>query len=159
MRVDFRFNHLVDKSRVMVYQAVLTKVLPLIFAIPALLIISPFTKSMPILSGLDPTNILYGFLLLYMGLIFLIEMGFALPDSSKSNAGKFGAGLLFSLAIGSFLYGGGILGGFYDPLTNVTELNTALQILFLIAIIMFFFQAREEIFHFRRFRMHVALRA
>ena len=139
-----------------VYQAILTKVLPLIFLVPAFLIIFPFTRVS--LSILDPVNAFYGILLIYMGLVFFIEMGFALPETGKSSAGIFGAVLLLALAVGSLFFASMILVDQYDVTGDQGIANTVLSILMIIAILMFVVQAREELFHYRRFSMHQALR-
>ena len=147
---------LVNKVKVIVYQAVLTKVLPLIFLIPAFLIIFPFTRDA--LSILEPVNAFYGILLIYVGLIYLIEMGFALPEAGKGGAGIFGAVLLFALGIGSLFFASMILVDQYDVVNDQGFANQLLSVLMIIAILMFTVQAREELFHYRRFSMHQALR-
>lgn len=148
---------MVNKVQVIIYQATLTKVLPLIFAIPALLLISPWTRDLAIISSLDPLNAFYGLLLIYVGLVFLIEMGFALPETGKSSAGVFGAFLLGGLALGAFVFGGLIITDQYDVINDTGQLNTVLSVLLIIAIFMFVVQAREELFHHKRFSMHSAL--
>lgn len=148
---------MVNHVKVIIYQATLTKILPLLFAIPALLIISPWTRNLAVISSLDPVNAFYGFLLFYVGLVFLIEMGFALPEMGKSSAGIFGAVLLGGLAIGAFAFGGLIVTDQYDVTNDTGTLNTVLSVLLIIAIGMFVVQAREELFHHKRFSMHSAL--
>src|SRR3990167_10321330 len=95
---------MVDRKRIMIFHALTLRILPLAFIVPAFLIISPFTADM--FGFLDPLNTHYGMLLFFMGLIFLYEAGYALPDSGKSHAGAFAAVLVLILAALSFIYSG-----------------------------------------------------
>ena len=150
-----------SKQKAQIRQAVLTKIFPLILLVPLFLITSVFTKEEAItffqpigIPDLTPSTIFYTGILAYTGIMFVIETIYALPDVNKSNAGVFGAVLLGGIAIGIFVFAGAIFTGVYDPATDETEFNVLLSILMLMAIGMFIAQAREEIFHYRRFSMH-----
>ena len=66
-----------------------------------------------------------------------------------------GAGILGSIAIGCFIFAGSIFVGVYDPMSDSSEFNTVLSVIMGMAIILFVIQAREEIFHYRRFKMNI----
>jgi hypothetical protein len=144
----------------MFHYGILTKIFPLLFIVPTFLITSIWTRE-----GADqwlnnaglhltPSIVLYTVILTYTGIMFLIETAFALPEFGKSNAGVFGAVLLASIAIGTFLFAGAIFTGLYNPQDDIGTTNVVLSIIMLMAIGMFIAQGREEIFHFRRLSMH-----
>jgi len=133
----------------------MTKLLPIFLLIPIFLFTSVLTIDF-IPDRFTLEDAYYLVALGYAGVIFLIEMSFALPEAGKSNAGVFGAVLLAGLAIGSFIFAGLIFFDLYDPQDDTGALNVTLSILILIGILMFIVQAREEIFHYKRFSFHAS---
>lgn len=130
------------------YEVVLTRLLPIVFAAAAFVLISPWTQNYRWIG--NPTTVLYGWLLIFIGLFFIIELFRSLGPavSGKSTGASFGSVLFFFFAVASFISGGMITTGYYN--FNDGNINTYISVLFLLAIGMFMFLAREELFHGRR---------
>ena len=156
---------MVNHNKTIVHYAIMSKILPLIMMVPLFLVTSVWTRDGATAwlgnAGLDLTveMIFYTTILTFTGIMFLIETAFALPEYGKSAGGAFGAILLGSLAIGSFIFALAIFVGTYDPVTDDGTFNVILSILMLISIGMFVAQGREEIFHFRRLSFHTKYQA
>ena len=151
-----------SKQNAIVYYSLVTKVFPLLLLVPLFLITSAWTKAstmdwlLDVGINLTVESIFYTVILAYTGIIFVIETMSNLPDrSSDSSIGLMGAGILGAIAIGCFIFAGSIFVGVYDPMSDSSEFNTVLSIIMIMAIILFVIQAREEIFHYRRFKMNV----
>ncbi|MDE1867665.1 MAG: hypothetical protein KGI08_08165, partial [Thaumarchaeota archaeon] len=95
-------------------------------------------------------TVLYGWLLIYIGFIYLIELFRSLGPAvqGKSTGASYGSVLFFGFMLASFILGGMITTGIYN--FNDGNINIAISVLLLLAVGMFFFQAREELFHGRR---------
>ena len=151
-----------SKQNAIVYYSLATKVFPLILLVPLFLITSAWTKSytmdwlLDIGINLTVERLFYTAILAYTGIIFAIETMSNLPDRTNGNPiGLMGAGILGSIAIGCFIFAGSIFVGVYDPMSDSSEFNTVLSVIMGMAIILFVIQAREEIFHYRRFKMNI----
>lgn len=151
-----------SKQNAIVYYSLATKVFPLLLLVPLFLITSAWTKAstmdwlLDVGINLTVESIFYTVILAYTGIIFVIETMSNLPDrSSDSSIGLMGAGILGAIAIGCFIFAGSIFVGVYDPMSDSSEFNTVLSIIMIMAIILFVIQAREEIFHYRRFKINV----
>jgi len=151
-----------SKQNAIVYYSLVTKVFPLLLLVPLFLITSAWTKAstmdwlLDVGINLTVESIFYTVILAYTGIIFVIETMSNLPDrSSDSSIGLMGAGILGAIAIGCFIFAGSIFVGVYDPMSDSSEFNTVLSIIMIMAIILFVIQAREEIFHYRRFKINV----
>ena len=151
-----------SKQNAIVYYSLVTKVFPLLLLVPLFLITSAWTKAstmdwlLDVGINLTVESIFYTVILAYTGIIFVIETMSNLPDrSSDSSIGLMGAGILGAIAIGCFIFAGSIFVGVYDPMSDSSEFNTVLSIIMIMAIILFVVQAREEMFHYRRFKMNV----
>ena len=151
-----------SKQNAIVYYSLVTKVFPLLLLVPLFLITSAWTKAstmdwlLDVGINLTVESIFYTVILAYTGIIFVIETMSNLPDRSNGNPiGLMGAGILGAIAIGCFIFAGSIFVGVYDPMSDSSEFNTVLSIIMIMAIILFVIQAREEIFHYRRFKMNV----
>lgn len=144
----------------MVHYGIIMKIFPLIMMVPLFLMTSIWTRvgSANWLgqAGLELTveMIYFTTILTFTGIVFLIETAFALPEYTRSRSGMFGALLVGGLALSSFAFAGAIFVGAYDPIADDGELNGILSVIMIIAIIMFVFEGREEIFHFRRLSFH-----
>ena len=109
------------------------------------------------LGAIDITveSIFYTFVLSYAGSVFLIE---SMGNINRNEAtGSVGGILLIGAGITLFLFAGSVFIGLYDPIADTSELNVVLTIVMAFAIVMFVIQAREEIFHFRRFKFNARL--
>ena len=151
-----------SKQNAIVYYSLVTKVFPLLLLVPLFLITSAWTKAstmdwlLDVGINLTVESIFYTVILAYTGIIFVIETMSNLPDGNKGNPiGLMGAGILGSIAIGCFIFAGSIFVGVYDPMSDSSEFNTVLSIIMIMAIILFVVQAREEMFHYRRFKMNI----
>ena len=151
-----------SKQNAIVYYSLVTKVFPLLLLVPLFLITSAWTKAstmdwlLDVGINLTVESIFYTVILAYTGIIFVIETMSNLPDRSNGNPiGLMGAGILGAIAIGCFIFAGSIFVGVYDPMSDSSEFNTVLSIIMIMAIILFVVQAREEMFHYRRFKMNV----
>lgn len=155
-----------SKQNAIVYYSLVTKVFPLLLLVPLFLITSAWTKAstmdwlLDVGINLTVQSIFYTVILAYTGIIFVIETMSNLPDGNKGNPiGLMGAGILGAIAIGCFIFAGSIFVGLYDPMNDSsefnTEFNTVLSIIMIMAIILFVVQAREEMFHYRRFKMNI----
>ena len=56
-----------------------------------------------------------------------------------------------------FIFAGSVFVGVYDPIADSSEFNVVLTIVMSFAVVMFVVQAREEIFHYRRFKFNARL--
>jgi hypothetical protein len=99
-------------------------------------------------------SIFFTFVLSYAGAVFLIEsignvdLKSGKPIGSVGGIFLIGAGVtLLIFAVGIFFFG-------YDPIADSSEFNVVLTIVMSFAIVMFVVQAREEIFHYRRFKFN-----
>ena len=151
-----------SKQNAIVYYSLVTKVFPLLLLVPLFLITSAWTKAstmdwlLDVGINLTVESIFYTVILAYTGIIFVIETMSNLPDRNNGNPiGLMGAGILGAIAIGCFIFAGSIFVGVYDPMSDSSEFNTVLSIIMIMAIILFVVQAREEMFHYRRFKMNV----
>tara|TARA_R110002110_G_scaffold231605_1_gene447346 strand:- start:1760 stop:2212 length:453 start_codon:yes stop_codon:yes gene_type:complete len=137
-------------------QAIILKVFPLFLALFAFLLISPWTSEYFV--DVDPTQAFYTITLFFIGFSFLMEGIIAYPDTKGSSTGVFIIGfiLLMILSLGSFIFGGAIITEYYDVMSDTSELNTILSIFLGISVLMFFAQARSEIF--RGKRLHEAIK-
>ena len=152
------------KNNSIVYYSVLSKIFPLILITPLLLITSTFTRNdfvswfSEIGINISVESIFFTFVLSYAGAVFLIESIGNIDLSSRSSpigsvGGIFliGAGVtLLIFAVGIFFFG-------YDPIADSSEFNVVLTLVMSFAIVMFVVQAREEIFHYRRFKFNARL--
>lgn len=150
------------KQNAIVYYSVISKVLPLLFLIPLFLVTSIFTRAdtltwfSQIGINLTVESIFFTVLLSYTGIIFLIETIQHLPDVNTGNPiGLFGSAMLGVIALGCFIFAGAVFTDIYDPIADSGEFNIVLSIIMGLAIAMFIVQAREEIFHYRRFNMNM----
>ena len=127
-------------------QAIALKVFPLFLALFAFLFISPWTSDY--FTDIDPTQAFYTITLFFVGFSFLMEAIIAYPDTKSRSTGVFLIGfiLLMILSLGSFGFGGAIITDYYDVMNDTSELNTILSIFLAISVLMFFAQARTEIF-------------
>ena len=147
-----------SKQNAIVYYSLATKVFPLILLVPLFLITSAFTKSytmdwlLEIGINLTVERLFYTAIFAYTGIIFVIETMSNLPDK---NAGPFASGILGSIALSFIIFAGLIFVGVYDPMSDTSVVNTVLSVIMVMAIILFVIQAREEIFHFRRFKFNI----
>lgn len=132
--------------------AVTTKFTPFFLSLIAFVMISPWTRGT--IFWIDDAEAFYGFVLMLAGTIFLYEMFYALPEIGKSAYGIFGAVLLLTLSIGSYIFGGLIISNQYDVVNDTGTLNGVLSFLLGIAILMFLVQGLEEVRHYRKFSMH-----
>ena len=102
-------------------------------------------------------SIFFTFVLSYAGAVFLIEsignvdLKSGKPIGSVGGIFLIGAGVtLLIFAVGIFFFG-------YDPIADSSEFNVVLTLVMSFAIVMFVVQAREEIFHYRRFKFNARL--
>ena len=111
------------------------------------------------LGAIDITveSIFYTFVLSYAGSVFLIESIGNIDIKSGKPTGSVDGILLIGAGITLFLFAGSVFIGLYDPIADTSELNVVLTVVMSFAIVMFVIQAREEIFHFRRFKFNVRL--
>ena len=158
------------KSNSIVYYSILTKIFPILLITPLLLITSNFTRNdflwwfneVPTvlrLGAIDITveSIFYTFVLSYAGSVFLIESIGNIDIKSGKPTGSVGGIFLIGAGITLFLFAGSVFIGLYDPIADTSELNVVLTIVMAFAIVMFVIQAREEIFHFRRFKFNARI--
>ena len=151
------------KNNSIVYYSVLTKIFPLILITPLLLITSTFTRNdfvswfSEIGINITVESIFFTFVLSYAGAVFLIEsignvdLKSGKPIGSVGGIFLIGAGVtLLIFAVGIFFFG-------YDPIADSSEFNVVLTIVMSFAIVMFVVQAREEIFHYRRFKFNARM--
>ena len=151
------------KNNSIVYYSVLSKIFPLILITPLLLITSTFTRNdfvswfSEIGINITVESIFFTFVLSYAGAVFLIEsignvdLKSGKPIGSVGGIFLIGAGVtLLIFAVGIFFFG-------YDPIADSSEFNVVLTIVMSFAIVMFVVQAREEIFHYRRFKFNARL--
>ena len=150
------------------YYTILTKLFPLMLITPLLLITSNFTRNdflwwfnqVPTVFGfgaIDITveSIFYTFVLSYAGSVFLIE---SMGNIKRNEAtGSVGGVLLIGAGVTLFLFAGFTFIGLYDPMADTSELNVVLTVVMSFAIVMFVVQAREEIFHYRRFKFNARM--
>lgn len=112
------------------------------------------------LGAIDITveSIFYTFVLSYAGSVFLIEsIGNVDLKGGGKPTGSVGGIFLIGAGITLFLFAGSVFIGLYDPIADTSELNVVLTIVMSFAIVMFVVQAREEIFHYRRFKFNTRL--
>jgi len=151
------------KNNSIVYYSVLSKIFPLILITPLLLITSTLTRNdfvswfSEIGINITVESIFFTFVLSYAGAVFLIEsignvdLKSGKPIGSVGGIFLIGAGVtLLIFAVGIFFFG-------YDPIADSSEFNVVLTIVMSFAIVMFVVQAREEIFHYRRFKFNARL--
>jgi hypothetical protein len=151
------------KNNSIVYYSVLSKIFPLILITPLLLITSTLTRNdfvswfSEIGINITVESIFFTFVLSYAGAVFLIEsignvdLKSGKPIGSVGGIFLIGAGVtLLIFAVGIFFFG-------YDPIADSSEFNVVLTIVMSFAIVMFVVQAREEIFHYRRFKFNARM--
>ena len=151
------------KNNSIVYYSVLSKIFPLILITPLLLITSTFTRNdfvswfSEIGINITVESIFFTFVLSYAGAVFLIEsignvdLKSGKPIGSVGGIFLIGAGVtLLIFAVGIFFFG-------YDPIADSSEFNVVLTLVMSFAIVMFVVQAREEIFHYRRFKFNARM--
>ena len=152
------------KNNSIVYYSVLSKIFPLILITPLLLITSTLTRNdfvswfSEIGINITVESIFFTFVLSYAGAVFLIESignvdlgSRSKPIGSVGGIFLIGAGVtLLIFAVGIFFFG-------YDPIADSSEFNVVLTIVMSFAIVMFVVQAREEIFHYRRFKFNARM--
>ena len=151
------------KNNSIVYYSVLSKIFPLILITPLLLITSTLTRNdfvswfSEIGINITVESIFFTFVLSYAGAVFLIEsignvdLKSGKPIGSVGGIFLIGAGVtLLIFAVGIFFFG-------YDPIADSSEFNVVLTIVMSFAVVMFVVQAREEIFHYRRFKFNARL--
>lgn len=131
----------------LVTYSIMTKLLPLGFAIIMLFTLSESFKQFSPYS--DPLPIFYGYFLGYTGIVVFLEALFVAPHS-KIALGGLAFGLLLFLSASNFIFAGLLLTNTYDSL-SFSFLNGWLTITLVVGVIMYVYQAREELVHKRRF--------
>ena len=151
------------KNNSIVYYTVLSKIFPLILITPLLLITSTFTRNdfvswfSEIGINITVESIFFTFVLSYAGAVFLIESIGNVDLKSGKPIGSVGGIFLIGAGITLFIFAGSVFVGVYDPIADSSEFNVVLTIVMSFAIVMFVVQAREEIFHYRRFKFNARL--
>lgn len=151
------------KNNSIVYYSVLSKIFPLILITPLLLITSTFTRNdfvswfSEIGINITVESIFFTFVLSYAGAVFLIESIGNVDLKSGKPIGSVGGIFLIGAGITLFIFAGSVFVGVYDPIADSSEFNVVLTIVMSFAIVMFVVQAREEIFHYRRFKFNARL--
>jgi len=141
----------VNPRKVQVWEVTTTKLVPLIFSIPAFLVVNPWY---PLLKGFDLGQLYFGLLMSVAGLFFLYETLLTVPTIQKKGAGQLAVMILAFLTIGSFAFGLSIIFQMYHVNPNATNdtLHTIMSIILGLAVIMYIVMGREELFHHRRLR-------
>lgn len=151
------------KNNSIVYYSVLSKIFPLILITPLLLITSTFTRNdfvswfSEIGINITVESIFFTFVLSYAGAVFLIESIGNVDLKSGKPIGSVGGIFLIGAGITLFIFAGSVFVGVYDPIADSSEFNVVLTLVMSFAIVMFVVQAREEIFHYRRFKFNARL--
>ena len=151
------------KNNSIVYYSVLSKIFPLILITPLLLITSTFTRNdfvswfSEIGINITVESIFFTFVLSYAGAVFLIESIGNVDLKSGKPIGSVGGVFLIGAGVTLFIFAGSVFVGVYDPIADSSEFNVVLTIVMSFAIVMFVVQAREEIFHYRRFKFNARL--
>lgn len=131
------------------WELTLARLFPIIFSGGAFILISPWTAQYRWIAG-NPTTVLYGWLFLYIGGVFVIEFFRALGPAvgGKSIGASYASVLFIGFFVACFAIGGAIISGFYQFTDG--NVNEIISVLLILAIGMFLFHGREEIFHGRR---------
>lgn len=146
----FLVKTMADQGKVAYWETVLYKLTPLVFTLTAFLSLSNWVPSLtPYLSNVF-TVAMYGWLLIIIGILFLIEMGKSMPQGSRA---KFSALIFALMAIASFIMGGLIIAGL-QPFQNQTALNVTIA-LFGMASLLYMFHASYEFIHHKRLMLTV----
>lgn len=151
------------KNNSIVYYSVLSKIFPLILITPLLLITSTLTRNdfvswfSEIGINITVESIFFTFVLSYAGAVFLIESIGNVDLKSGKPIGSVGGVFLIGAGITLFIFAGSVFVGVYDPIADSSEFNVVLTIVMSFAIVMFVVQAREEIFHYRRFKFNARM--
>jgi hypothetical protein len=153
----------VGKQNTIVYYTVITKIFPLLLIVPLFLITSTFTRNdfvswfNQIGINLTVESIFYTAVLTYAGVVFLIESIGNVDLKSGKPTGSIGGVFLIGAGVILLVFAGSVFVGVYDPIADTSELNVVLTFVMGFAIVMFVVQAREEIFHYRRFKFNTRL--
>lgn len=102
-------------------------------------------------------SIFFTFVLSYAGAVFLIESIGNVDLKSGKPIGSVGGIFLIGAGVTLFIFAGSVFVGVYDPIADSSEFNVVLTIVMSFAIVMFVVQAREEIFHYRRFKFNARM--
>lgn len=151
------------KNNSIVYYSVLSKIFPLILITPLLLITSTFTRNdfvswfSEIGINITVESIFFTFVLSYAGAVFLIESIGNVDLKSGKPIGSVGGIFLIGAGVTLFIFAGSVFFLGYDPIADSSEFNVVLTIVMSFAIVMFVVQAREEIFHYRRFKFNARM--
>ncbi len=151
------------KQNTIVYYTVITKIFPLLLIVPLFLITSTFTRNdfvswfNQIGINLTVESIFYTAVLTYAGVVFLIESIGNVDLKSGKPTGSIGGVFLIGAGVILLVFAGSVFVGVYDPIADTSELNVVLTFVMGFAIVMFVVQAREEIFHYRRFKFNTRL--
>jgi hypothetical protein len=153
----------VGKQNTIVYYTVITKIFPLLLIVPLFLITSTLTRNdfvswfNQIGINLTVESIFYTAVLTYAGVVFLIESIGNVDLKSGKPTGSIGGVFLIGAGVILLVFAGSVFVGVYDPIADTSELNVVLTFVMGFAIVMFVVQAREEIFHYRRFKFNTRL--
>jgi hypothetical protein len=110
---------------------IILKMIPLALVTLFFIQIAPVDQ-FSIISNVDFVHAWSGVLLLFVGLIFLIEYFKNKPDAGHSKKAKSGAYMFLGISVITRIYGGATLFGFFDPMANAGNseiLNLGLTII------------------------------
>lgn len=129
-------------------QSLLLKVSPLILLIIVFLKTTPFLANP--LQAISYEDLLVTFMLSYVGLAYLVELGLTRPG--KGEKGNFGVPLLGLLALSSFALAIVFYFDIYDYGSS-REIDVMITLFFIISFILLTFQARSEIFARKKLKL------
>ena len=144
---------MVEKTHWLTYHAITLKFIPLGYALILFFAFTPNLENyLPWAVGFDPLAILVGYFAVITGIIFLYEVGMALPDFSDSPSSGITAAVLTGVVgVLSLIYGIFIMLGTYTPGLGTSLVDWAFAMVLVSSIIMYTVQGREEFFHSNRF--------
>lgn len=125
--------------------------MPLIFTVPAFLMINPWFA--PFKNAISAMNMYFGILMVVAGFLFLIEAFHALPAIKAQRVGLMGAFLMIFLSVINLIIGGLIFSNLYN--FGDDTLNHFISYMMGLAIIDYIILDREALFHYRRLKARI----
>ena len=141
-----------SKRTVMTAHGLTTKFAPLLFVIPAFMIISDYTRET--IAFIDPVDLFIAVSVGLGGLLFLYETLYSYYDNKNgSSIGHVGWMIFAIISFVNFAFAGSIFWGLYDPTTDRGDANLVLQVFFLGDIILMALGGLYEIFLAKHFTL------
>ena len=146
-----------DAVKLLQKKFILMKSVLLVFSVLFFLMIAPIPQ-LEVIRNIDPVLLWSGSLLLFVGLVLLIEFFRNLPDAGNHTGAKTGAYMFLVLGVIALLYGILTFTGTYNAFefAGTTDIpNFGLTILLGIVSAILYASIHPEIFHHKTLAKHI----